>query len=401
MPTDAEAIELLREVVATPSVSGYERAAVGVFVRHAARMGLRAWIDEAGNGLAEIGARPLPEGGVGDGPASAGSASGVDVQTIPPSGPLPLGGGVTIALLGHIDTVPGPIRVRIEDGVLHGRGSVDAKGPLCAMLVAAARAQLPEGVRVLVCAAVGEETPHSPGARHLAHTLRPDACIIGEPSHWDGVTLGYKGRLVLRARVRQESGHSAGPHGSPSDELMGWWMGVRAMAETLSDGRRGAFDVIQAGVRSMASESDGLHDEATMVAGFRLPTWIGPDDLADRVRGITPASVELTFEGREHAIVVDRNDAVVRALSHAIREEGGKPHPKVKTGTADMNVVGPVWKCPIAAYGPGDSGLDHTPRERLEVAEYLRAVRVLVRGVEGLAREVGSHRAQPFGSSPQ
>ena len=33
-------------------------------------------------------------------------------------------------LLGHIDTVPGEIPVRVEDGNLYGRGSVDAKGPL-------------------------------------------------------------------------------------------------------------------------------------------------------------------------------------------------------------------------------------------------------------------------------
>jgi LysW-gamma-L-lysine carboxypeptidase len=42
-----------------------------------------------------------------------------------------------------------------------------------------------------------------------------------------------------------------------------------------------------------------------------------------------------------------------------------------------MNVVGPAWGCPIVAYGPGDSSLDHTPEERIELAEYLRAVRVL------------------------
>jgi LysW-gamma-L-lysine carboxypeptidase len=42
-----------------------------------------------------------------------------------------------------------------------------------------------------------------------------------------------------------------------------------------------------------------------------------------------------------------------------------------------MNVVGPVWQCPIAAYGPGDSTLDHTPEERLGLIEYGRAIRVL------------------------
>ena len=42
-----------------------------------------------------------------------------------------------------------------------------------------------------------------------------------------------------------------------------------------------------------------------------------------------------------------------------------------------MNVVGPVWGSPIAAYGPGDSALDHTPDEHLLLAEYEKAIEVL------------------------
>ncbi|MFN2201675.1 MAG: acetyl-lysine deacetylase, partial [Caldilineaceae bacterium] len=49
----------------------------------------------------------------------------------------------------------------------------------------------------------------------------------------------------------------------------------------------------------------------------------------------------------------------------------------VKTGTSDMNIVGPIWNCPIVAYGPGDSSFDHTPDEHIEVEEYLRAVGLL------------------------
>ncbi len=59
--------------------------------------------------------------------------------------------------------------------------------------------------------------------------------------------------------------------------------------------------------------------------------------------------VRLQFEGME-AIKSDRNDPVARATL-AIREAGGRPRPKLKTGTADFNVVGPIWQCPIAAYG--------------------------------------------------
>jgi LysW-gamma-L-lysine carboxypeptidase len=47
-----------------------------------------------------------------------------------------------------------------------------------------------------------------------------------------------------------------------------------------------------------------------------------------------------------------------------------------------------VWQCPIAAYGPGDSALDHTPGEHLVIDEYLRAIGVLTRAVESLASEL-------------
>ena len=42
-----------------------------------------------------------------------------------------------------------------------------------------------------------------------------------------------------------------------------------------------------------------------------------------------------------------------------------------------MNTVGPVWDCPIVAYGPGDSSLDHTPEEHIHVQEFYRAIEVM------------------------
>jgi LysW-gamma-L-lysine carboxypeptidase len=50
-----------------------------------------------------------------------------------------------------------------------------------------------------------------------------------------------------------------------------------------------------------------------------------------------------------------------------------------------MNVVGPAWQCPILAYGPGDSSLDHTPHEHLALGEYWNAVLVLEQALRNLA----------------
>jgi LysW-gamma-L-lysine carboxypeptidase len=81
----------------------------------------------------------------------------------------------------------------------------------------------------------------------------------------------------------------------------------------------------------------------------------------------------------------DKNTPLVRGFLAAIRVQSGQPGFVVKSGTADMNAVGPVWNCPILAYGPGDSTLDHTPQEHLSLTEYRSAVQVLAHVLQGLS----------------
>lgn len=349
-------VQLIFDLVSTQSHSGNEHAAAQVFVEHATQRGLRAYTDEVGNAIAETGCDSGDE-------------------------------RAHIVLLGHIDTVPGDIPVRIEDGILHGRGSVDAKGPLAAMLIAASLAEIPDDVRVSVVGAVGEEAAGSIGARHLAPKWSPDACIIGEPSGFDGVTLGYKGRLLCNATARCDNAHSAGQESSASDLLIAWWTEAMSVALAGNDDFDRVFDQVQASVLSMSSHSDGLEERAQMQAGFRLPPRIDTGVLIEHLSSLSTDAITLEFSGAENAHLSDRNDQVVRALSNAIRTIGHRPRPKQKTGTADMNVVAPIWNCPIAAYGPGDSSLDHTPREHLILEEFETSIQVLTEAVERLSSE--------------
>jgi LysW-gamma-L-lysine carboxypeptidase len=73
-------------------------------------------------------------------------------------------------------------------------------------------------------------------------------------------------------------------------------------------------------------------------------------------------------------------------LLRAIRAEGAKPRFKLKTGTSDMNTVGPVWDCPMVAYGPGDSSLDHTPHEHIAIDEFFKGIAVLSHALESMAQ---------------
>ena len=65
------------------------------------------------------------------------------------------------------------------------------------------------------------------------------------------------------------------------------------------------------------------------------------------------------------------------ALSQSIWASSPPSSFVLKTGTSHMNVAGPAWGCPILAYGPGDSSLDHTPEEHIDLAEWARGVKVL------------------------
>lgn len=359
--TDDQAVALLTAAVDTPSVSGHERPVAELLRSRASDMGLASTIDETGSVVA----------------ATAGDPLRSDPRT------------ADIVLLGHIDTVPGHIAVKRVGDRLYGRGSVDAKGPLVAFLIAAATTALPEGVRLVVVGAVEEEIATSRGARAAAARYRPAACVIGEPSGWDAVTIGYKGRLLATCRLARYLSHTAGPGGSVADEAHAWWTRVLAGVARLNEGREGAFSSVQATLRSMHTGSDGLREHAEVRAGFRLPPDVPPEEIRGLVASCA-GSATLDFSGAEVAHVADRGNAVVRALSATLRARGVAPRHLKKTGTSDMNVVGPIWGCPIAAYGAGDSSLDHTPEEHIKIPEFLRSIGILRAALEHLAGEIAT-----------
>jgi LysW-gamma-L-lysine carboxypeptidase len=392
------AIELVHGLVAIPSLSRHEAEASQWLVTQMRLAGYEcAYVDEAGNAVGELG---------------PGSASR------------------TLILLGHIDTVPGNIPVRIESGangdVLYGRGSVDAKGPLATFVAAGARIGKAwahqHNFRLVVVGAVEEEAATSKGARHIAARFDgarepiPSACVIGEPSHWHRITLGYKGRLLLDIEARQPMAHTAGPDASVAAVVVDVWNWATTNAAHINHGREKAFDQLTPSLRRfITATSTDMIDTVDAQIAWRLPIGVEIDTLVGDLVAWTAThlgapipdiaaaaliageavslegvrtSMHLQFRGAELPWRGDRQNALVRGFLAAIRRTGdGSTQPGflVKTGTSDMNVVAPLWKCPVVAYGPGDSTLDHTPNEHLLLEEYWRAVLVLEAAVRAFA----------------
>jgi LysW-gamma-L-lysine carboxypeptidase len=342
-PSEAD-LALVRGLVEIPSVSRREGEAVEWLVARMAERGFRASVDDAGNAVGEI----------GDGPAQA-------------------------VLLGHIDTVPGEIDVRIEDNELVGRGAVDAKGPLAAFVAAAT--ERVAGVRVTVIGAVEEESPTSAGARYRATQPAPDWCVIGEPSGWDAVTIAYKGRLTLDVALSREARHGASPGPTVAEEALALWERVRDSASVGASAAR-SFERLDCRLEGIdAGIGDGLVERARLRIGYRVPPGMDPGELeiaAGRLAEHNGGTrVVVTTQGREEPVRTQRTSSLARAFARAIAAAGGHTTFKEKSGTSDMNILFPAWGCPMVAYGPGDSRYDHTPIERLSIVEFARSIEVL------------------------
>jgi LysW-gamma-L-lysine carboxypeptidase len=333
-------IELLEGLLQRYSPTFQEAEAVNYLVAQMQAAGFEAGVDEAGNAV----------GRLGDGPRE-------------------------VMMLGHIDTVPGFIEVRREDDRLYGRGSVDAKGPLACCAAATALAGARAGYRFVVIGAVGEEGD-SRGAQFVRDHYRPDMLIIGEPSSWDRVTLGYKGSAWFEYEVKRTLAHPAANVQSACEAAVSFWHRLAERSAQWNVGRLKMFDQLIPSLREMHSHTDGFVETAQLKFNLRVPLGITLSEVETLVREQLQEADLRMVEGCL-AYRAEKNTPLVRSFLAAIRQHHGSPTFTVKSGTSDMNITAPVWQCPTVAYGPGDSDLDHAPHEHILVSEYQRAIRIL------------------------
>jgi [amino group carrier protein]-lysine/ornithine hydrolase len=345
-----EPVSLLTGLLQHFSPTGQESGAVSYLVDAMQQLGFQAHVDSIGNAVGTIGSGPQE-----------------------------------IVLLGHIDTVAGEINIRQENDTLYGRGAVDAKGPLASFVSAAAQAKISPDWRITVIGAVGEEGD-SRGARYLCeHYPAPVMAVIGEPSGWNAITLGYKGSLWAQVNIHQPASHTASGATSACDQAVMFWNQFSNEIAAINEGKTRLFDRISPSIRTMDFKSDGFTDHAILNLNVRLPQGIDLETmlaLMDVCKEKTGVSPEIQVPDYMPAYLGDKNTALVRAFLSGIRAVGGTPGFKLKTGTADMNLVAPAWHCPAIAYGAGDSTLDHTANEHIEIPEYLLGIQVLKTALE-------------------
>ena len=324
------------------SPSGQERAAAEWLIGRMKSLGYdNAFVDEAGNAVGVIGKGPRQ-----------------------------------VVLLGHIDTVPGEIPVRVTDEVLYGRGSADAKGSLACFVDAVAQAGAREGWQFVVIGAVEEERD-SEGARFAATQYKPNFAIIGEPNQWDRVALGYKGSAWANITVKREQAHSASGEETAAEAAVDLWLNLKAYVQSFNADKQKVFDKLLLTLRDITAGSNEFEQWTQLKVGVRLPLNVSPEAWYEKVREIAGEAIVEPLGFAIPAWSCEKNTGLVRAFLRGIRSQGGEPRFVYKTGTADLNIVAPAWKCPAVVYGPGDASLDHTPHEHITFEDYQKSVTVL------------------------
>ena len=128
---------------------------------------------------------------------------------------------------GHLDVVPpgegwssAPFDPEIRGDLLHGRGAVDMKGAIAAMVAAVADVPAEAGTISFIITG-DEEGPALHGTRALidymnAEGIQPDLCLVGEPTSvnrlGDMMKIGRRGSVNIWLEVDGTQGHVAYPH---------------------------------------------------------------------------------------------------------------------------------------------------------------------------------------------
>lgn len=349
-------VRLLSRLLQAASLPGEEGEVAGLLLEALKGMGLEAILDEAGNVEALLGEKE-PE----------------------------------VVLAGHMDVVPPGDPARwphpqgaVAEGAVWGRGAVDMKGPLVAMLLALeALKERPLRGRVRFLATVQEEVGGL-GSRYAAERLSPLAFLLGEPSG-RRLVRGHRGRAEVWADFEGEEAHAAlaGPE-NPLFDLAEYLLALRELP-------------LPQGVKLTPTRVDtypGARNQTPGVVRLYLDLRYEPetdlDGLLAALRTLGRASVYVPEEERasgEVRLVIpalwppyrlpEDQPLLLLALKALGQERAG-----LWPFTTDAPYLGA--KAPVLGYGPGDPALAHTPKEHIPLAEVEAAGRDYARLVKAL-----------------
>lgn len=377
-----EDIRLLQRLVAIPSVSGAEQAMGDAVEAEFRNMGLEVERYEIGNG------RPVVLG-------------------------ILRGGRPGPALLfdGHTDTHPvedylgDPFEPRIENGRLYGRGAVDMKGGLAAMMRAAGRLKScrEKLAGSLIVAAVPDEELLSQGTAFLAELgVKAQAGIVGEPT---GLKIGraMRGVTHIDLTVTGTPKHTSSWSG---DENAIVQMGkiLAALDRELPEryGRRrhellgtplfnvGLIrggekpNVVAQGCTATLLRRDLPGEVQKQVFGELLEIAEKAASGACKVRVEESPIQRRPGGGKRLPMEVERGNRIVEVLKESTRQvTGAEAEDGMVPFWCDASILTNEAGIPTVVFGPGDIACAHSREEWIDLGQYRDCIEIYERAVLG------------------
>lgn len=354
---------------------GQEDAAADVFAETARRWGLHAHLEQVAPGRTNV--------------VVTSGCSGEAAEAI--RSPL--------LYCGHLDTVPAgesgwdtnPFGGEVFDGRVFGRGSVDMKGGLAAMLggFAALHATDPAlASQITLGAVVGEEVDCA-GSRALSATHDLSACrwlVIAEPTGLD-LVVAQKGALHLKVTFTGRAAHGAHPEQGVN--------AVQHMAQLIVDLQRLRFDVpdnallgrptLSVNVVAGGAATNVVPNSCWAVLDLRT---VPGQDHATTLALLEQAAARITREvdGLTHHLevindrpptVTEPENALVAAAQRTARKVlGANRTVRGVSFYSDASVLQPAMNgVPTLLFGPGEMAAMHRVNESVAVADLAAATR--------------------------
>ncbi|WP_188063442.1 succinyl-diaminopimelate desuccinylase [Sphingobium sp. KCTC 72723] len=308
------------------------------------------------------------------------------------------GKGPHFAFAGHLDVVPpgsgwtsDPFAPEIRGDLLYGRGAVDMKGSIAAFVAALAALpdDLPGTISLIITG--DEEGPAVYGTlalmeRMVARELRPDLCLVGEPTSsarlGDVVKIGRRGSVNMWIRVAGSQGHVAYPHlaDNPIPKLVRILSAVEA--EVLDEGtdwfQPSNIEITDLEVGNVAHNV--IPGAATARISIRFNDRHSGASLIERIKAIAAVeggTVEARISGESF---LTQPGAFSTLVSGAIRDVTGVETELSTTGgTSDARFLSRI--CPVVEFG-----LNNATMHKLDEAVAVQDLRDLVR-IYGLVLE--------------
>jgi succinyl-diaminopimelate desuccinylase len=301
------------------------------------------------------------------------------------------------AFAGHLDVVPpgdgwtsGPFAPERRGELLHGRGAVDMKGAIAAMVAAAGT--LPREAGTLSFIVTGdEEGAATHGTLTLIDHMReaghqPDLCLVGEPTSvarlGDTVKIGRRGSVNIWLEVTGQEGHVAYPHlaDNPCPRLIALLAELDAL---VLDAGTDWFPPSNLEVTDIAvgnPATNVIPPRATARISIRFNDRHTGQGLADRVAEIAArhgATSRAVVSGEAFLTEPGPFSGLVAAAIEA--ETGIVPELSTSGGTSDARFLKSV--CPVIEFGLNNATM-HKRDEAVAIADLATLARIYRRIAE-------------------